>query len=381
MSIESILLWAPAILWLTATSMVLIRNLRDFRRLPRSVAASTTRVSVCVPARNEEAGIGPCVASLLDQTHPDLQILVLDDGSTDGTRAVLDGFESPRLTVIDGTPKPDGWLGKHWACAQLAARSDGAILLFADADTWFSLHAVADLAAHMDAHPEDGLVTAWPVQRLATWSERLVIPLVYHALLTLLPAVYVTRDPRWMPAAFRPLFRPLFAAACGQFMAFRRDTYETVGGHAAVKDAVVDDVELAKAVKRSGGHVRMAHGAGTVGCRMYRGHREVFNGFRKNFLAGFGGNLPLFLASAVLHGWVYLAPVAGFAAGLLPAWLFALIVAVPVAQRLVLARWFGWPMADSLTHILGVAWFQVLGFRVVADRLLRRKIEWKGRPV
>lgn len=381
MSIESILILGPALVWLSFTSLTLLRNVRHFRNLPAAAAPSQTRVSVCVPARNEEAGIGACVGSLIDQTHPHLQILVLDDGSTDGTRAILDAFDTPRLRVIPGAPKPDGWLGKHWACAQLAEQADGDILLFADADTWFTSHAVADLAAHMDAHPADDLVTAWPVQRLGSWSERLIVPLVYHTLLTVLPAVYVSRDPRWMPKALRPLFRPLFAAACGQFMAFRRGTYRAIGGHAAVKEAVVDDVELAKAVKRAGGRVRMVHGGGTVGCRMYRSHGEVFNGFRKNFLAGFGGNLPLFLAAAVLHLWVYIVPVAGFFAGRISPIAFALVVAVPVAQRLVLARWFGWPKADAFTHIFGVVWFQWLGLRVLADRLTRRKIEWKGRPV
>jgi len=381
LSFDPILLTGPAFLWLLATSAILLRNIHLFRQLPRHASASTTRVSVCVPARNEEAGIGACVASLLDQTHGNLQILVLDDASTDDTRAILDRMRSPRLRVIEGSPKPDGWLGKHWACSQMAAQADGDILLFADADTWFSSEAVANLAAHMDAHPDDGLLTAWPVQRLASWSERLIVPMVYHALLTLLPAAYVSRDPRWMPRSLRPLLRPLFAAACGQFMAFRRDTYEAVGGHASVRHAIVDDVELAKAVRRVGGRIRMVHGAGTVGCRMYRSHGEVFNGFRKNFLAGFGGNIPLFTAAALVHAWVYVAPLAGFLAGAVPAPVFAVLFAVPIAQRMLLARWFGWPMADSFTHVAGVIWFQILGARVLLDRLMRRKIEWKGRPV
>jgi len=381
MGLDLILLTGPPFLWLMATSLVLLRNVRQFRRLPRHATPSSTRVSVCIPARNEEAGIGACVASLLDQTHRQLEILVLDDASSDGTRAILQGMPSPRLRVIDGAPKPDGWLGKHWACAQLAAQADGELLLFADADTWFSADAVANLAAHMDAHPEDGLLTAWPVQQLGSWSERLIVPMVYHALLSLLPTAYVSRDPRWMPRPLRPLFRPLFAAACGQFMAFRRETYDAVGGHAAVKQAIVDDVELAKAVRRVGGRVRMVHGAGTVGCRMYRKHGEVFNGFRKNFLAGFGGNIPLFIAAALIHAWVHFVPLAGFLSGSVPASVFAVLFAIPIAQRVLMARWFGWPVADSMTHVAGVLWFQILGLRVLLDRLMRRKIEWKGRPV
>jgi chlorobactene glucosyltransferase len=381
MGLDLLLLTGPPFLWLMTTSLVLLRNVRQFRRLPRHATPSSTRVSVCIPARNEEAGIGACVASLLDQTHGQLEILVLDDASSDGTRAILQGMPSPRLRVIDGAPKPDDWLGKHWACAQLAAQADGELLLFADADTWFSAEAVANLAAHMDAHPEDGLLTAWPVQQLGSWSERLIVPMVYHALLTLLPVSYVSRDPRWMPRPLRPLFRPLFAAACGQFMAFRRETYDAVGGHAAVKGAIVDDVELAKAVRRVGGRVRMVHGAGTVGCRMYRDHREVYNGFRKNFLAGFGGNIPLFATAALMHVWVHFVPLAGFVSGSVPASVFAVLFAIPVAQRAVIARWFGWPLADSVSHLAGVLWFQMLGVRVLLDRLIRRKIEWKGRPV
>lgn len=380
MSDIGILLATTAGLWLVLTCIVLGRNLLEFKSLPKVHATSPLRISVCVPARNEEAGIGRCVASILNQPHNLHEVLVLDDGSTDGTADILGGFESPRLRVMRGIPKPDGWLGKPWACRQLSDAATGDILLFLDADTWLDPDSLAKLAGEMD-RTRAGLLTVWPMQQLGSWSERLVVPMVYHALLTLLPVRYVDNDPRWMPAGLRPTFRPLFAAACGQFMAFRRETYDRIGGHDAVRSAVVDDVEMAKAVKRAGGRVVMAHGLGTVSCRMYRSHREVFNGFRKNFLAGFGNNIPFFLLSAGLHIWVYLLPIAAMAVGWIPVGTGTALVMVPIVQRLLIAWWFQWPRLDSLLHPIGVAWFQALALRVLADRLSGRKILWKGRPV
>ncbi len=366
-----------ALIWHGFTSFVFAWNLRVFRALPAETPTSTPKISVLVPARNEELSIGICVASLLDQDYPDYEVLVLDDQSTDATAERLAAFTSPRLTVIQGIDKPEGWLGKPHACHRLSMRAKGDILLFVDADTWFSRDALSRLARSFETREAD-MVTVWPMQRLGGFWERMVVPMVYFSLMTLLPAYYVTDDPQWMPAALRPKLRPLFAAACGQFIAIRRAAYVAIGGHESVKSDIVEDVALAKAVKSIGGRVLMAHGSHTVGCRMYRSPSELWNGFRKNFFAGFGYSVPFFTAAAVIHMVAYLVPFAFLTS--YPRLALASI-AIPIVQRLILARWYGWKRRDAVFHALGVLWFQALGIRVLADRIFRTKLQWKGRSV
>jgi chlorobactene glucosyltransferase len=366
-----------ALIWHVFTSLVIAWNLKVFRPLPSGKPNSTPKISVLIPARNEELSIGTCVSSMLDQDYANYEVIVLDDQSTDATAERLAAFASPRLTVIHGIDKPDDWLGKPHACHRLSLQATGDILLFVDADTWFSRESLSRLARSFELNPAD-MVTVWPMQRLGSFWERVVVPMVYFSLLTLLPSRYVSDDPRWMPAALRARFRPLFAAACGQFIAIRRATYEAIGGHVTVKSDIVEDVALAKAVKAVGGRVVMAHGSHTVGCRMYRSHSELWNGFRKNFFAGFGYNVPFFTAAAVLHLIAYLVPFAYLTA--YPR-LALLVILIPVLQRMILARWYGWNLGFAFSHALGVMWFQVLGIRVLADRIFRTKMQWKGRPV
>lgn len=366
-----------ALIWHGFTSVIFAWNLRIFRSLPAEAPTSTPKISVLVPARNEELSIGTCVASLLDQDYPNYELLVLDDQSTDATAERLAAFASPRLTVLQGIDKPAEWLGKPHACHRLSMQATGDILLFVDADTWFSRDALSRLVRGFETNNAQ-MITVWPMQRLGSFGERVVVPMVYFSLLTLLPTRYVSDDPKWMPEMIRARVRPLFAAACGQFIAIRRATYDSIGGHAAVKAHIVEDVALAKAVKAVGGRVVMAHGSHTVGCRMYRSHSELWNGFRKNFFAGFGYNVPFFIAAAAIHLVAYLLPF-----GFLFSYprLASLLIAIPVIQRLILSRWYRWDLRFAFTHALGVMWFQALGIRVLADRMFRTKLQWKGRSV
>lgn len=366
----------PSLIWLGYTTLILLLNLKDVKPVRRSLAGSTKRVSVLIPARNEEICIGTCVASLLDQSYENVEVIVLDDQSTDRTASILASFDSSKLKVIHGSTKPADWLGKPWACHQLSQAATGDILIFADADTWFARDAIASVADSFDDHTD--MITIWPIQKLVTFWERIVIPMVYFSLFTLLPSRYVSDDPKWMPRVLRPRFRPLFAAACGQFLAFTRSSYDRIGGHTSVKQDIVEDVQLAKAVKASGGTVRMHHGHHSVGCRMYRSHSEIWNGFRKNFLAGFEYNIPFFLLAAILHLWVYVIPFF-----LLPwAPIAALVcISIPILQRIILAQWYGMRWVDAFSHVIGVMWFQALGVRVLIDRTKGTKISWKGRAV
>jgi len=301
-------------------------NALTIPRLERHSPRSFLRVSLLVPARDESAHISTCVRRLLAQDYPDFELLVLDDASTDGTaelaRAAGSGDE--RLQVLDGLPLPAGWLGKSWACQQLAERARGDLLIFTDADVSWSPGALRAVVGGTQALHAD-VISVWPTQISSTWSERLVVPLIMLAVLGYLPELLV-RLTTWSP----------FAAANGQCLAFSRNAYEKIGGHAAVRQQVVEDVALARLARQRGLRQVSALGGELLSCRMYQGWTEVRRGFAKNILAGHGGRPALLLISAVFHWWIFIGPWVWMVTG----WLFPGLL--------------GWPVVPLLLIFLGV---------------------------
>ncbi|MBE7468388.1 MAG: glycosyltransferase [Anaerolineales bacterium] len=284
---------------LIGMALVAILNTLTFPRL-KSVrfAASPPSLSILIPARNEAAVIGQTVRSLLNQDYPHFELLLLDDNSTDHTAAVAHAAAQgdSRLRVIIGSPLPGGWLGKNWACHQLAQAASGEWLIFTDADVRWSPGALAALAAEMNRTQAD-LLTVWPTQHTVTWGERLVVPLMALVIWGYLPVLLVHHLP-WSS----------LAAANGQCLAFRRRAYQAIGGHAALRDNILEDVAFARRIKAAGLRLRMADGAGLIACRMYRDWPSVRDGFAKNILAGYGGSV-FFLALATAFHWlVFLFP-------------------------------------------------------------------------
>lgn len=379
--------------YLILTSGILYLNRRDFKPLaptPRHYFDhQAPEVSICIPARNETNSIERCIRSAVDQHYPNHHVYVLDDESTDGTTEILNKLEDhfpAKLSVISGNPKPEDWLGKSWACHQLSQQAKGEILIFIDADTWLQPETTAKVVRTMGRDVVD-FITLWPEQKLRTFWEKTVIPLVYFSMLTLLPSRYVYRAPRWIPSFLTKRIEPLFAAACGQFMAFKRKAYTKIGGHASVKDQVVEDVALARQIKKAGFSMKMYHGEKSVGCRMYSSHSALWNGFRKNFFAGFGNNLFVFIGMGLLHIITFLLPFAAlpfllvFNVGSLPTLLCLAAVALILIQRFIISRWFRWQWSYVLSHPVGILWFQMLGVQSLLDYFNNENAQWKGRSV
>jgi chlorobactene glucosyltransferase len=284
---------------LCGIAFVLLLNYLTFPRLRPSIMATMGgKVSILIPARNEAGVIGKTISLLLQQTYTDFEILILDDQSTDGTadiiRAAAAGDQCVR--VLPGKPLPPDWSGKNWACQQLGEAATGDFLIFTDADVQWQPGALAALLAYQHQSQAD-LLTVWPTQQTITLAERLVVPLMGMVILGYLPILAVHHIP-W----------PIFAAANGQCLLFRRDAYRRLGGHSSVRKAIVEDVVLARHIKGQGLRLRMTDGAGLIGCRMYTDWSSVQAGFAKNILAGHG-NSPLFLAfSTVVHWSLFLIP-------------------------------------------------------------------------
>jgi chlorobactene glucosyltransferase len=309
-----VLVWISALCALIVISVICVVNTLTFPRLRRAMPAQAPQVSVLIPARNEADVIGETVTRLLRQNYPYYEVVVLDDASNDGTadRAYAAAEGDPRLRVMTGEPLPAGWVGKHWACHQIAEQARGDILIFTDADVCWQPEALPALIDSMH-HTRAATFTVWPTQQTYTWGERLVVPMMMFAIMSYLPEICV----RYIPW-------PAFAAANGQCLAFRREAYRQIGGHAAVRSNIVEDVGLAWATKRQGLRLVMAEGNYLISGRMYHSWPQVRDGFAKNILAGHGGHPLFLLLSAAFHWslfmlpWVWLS--LGWAVYLGPGW-------------------------------------------------------------
>jgi hypothetical protein len=298
------------------------------------------------------------VATLREQGD----VLVLDDGSSDDT-ATLAAAAGAR--VLAGAPLPSGWLGKPWACAQLAAATDADVLVFVDADVRLAPGAVAAAVALLG---ETGLdvVCPFPRQLAGTVPERLVQPLLQWSWLTTLPLRLAERSPR-----------PSLTAACGQFVVVRRGALERAGGFAAVRAAVLDDIALVRAVKASGGRGGVVDGTSLATCRMYGGWAELRDGYSKSLSSAFGTGPR---AGAVLGG-LLLAYVLPPLAALRGSRVGALGYAAGVASRVIAARRTGGQVVpDVLAHPASIAALGWLTARSYRERR-RGRLHWKGRAL
>jgi chlorobactene glucosyltransferase len=242
---------------------------------PSPTPSEPPLVSLIVPARNEEANIRCCVESLLAQTYPCFEVIVVDDRSSDATPAILAGLarQDSRLTVLPGSELPHGWAGKPHALLQAAGVAQGEWLVFIDADTWLEPDALtATLARALQTGAD--LFTTLHTQVMATFWEKTVLPLV-------LLGISVGFPPRRVNDPHRPQ-----AIANGQYLMIRRSVYEAVGGHAAVRSAIVEDKELALVVKKRGFKLLVADGRDFVSTRMYTSLAEMWEGWTKNIFLG-----------------------------------------------------------------------------------------------
>ncbi|MER7271755.1 glycosyltransferase family A protein [Micromonospora carbonacea] len=371
-----VLLLLAAVAALTAHTWV--NATRWLRRPSGGPVEVAEAVAVLLPLRDEADRVTPCLESLLAQRGvPRLRIVVLDDGSTDGTadvvRAVAGGDD--RVTLLTGVAPPPGWLGKPHACHQLATRADPAatVLAFVDADVVLAPYAVAAAVAELRA-ARVTLLSPYPQIVTRTPADRLVQPLLQWLWLTFLPLRAMERSPR-----------PSLAAAGGQFLVVDRAGYAAAGGHAAVADRVLEDIELARAVKRSGDRIALADGSRLATCRMYDDWPQLRDGYTKSLWASFGHPTA---AAAVLAALLLLytaPPLVALAALVAGAPAVAAVAALAwllgVAGRAVSARATGgrwWP--DALGHPVSVV---VLGWLTARSYHLRkrRRLSWRGRPV
>jgi glycosyltransferase involved in cell wall biosynthesis len=335
-------------------------------------------ISVLIPARNEEHSIGVAIASVLASRGVDIELIVLDDDSTDGTgalvRAAAEGDSRVRLEAAP--PLPAGWNGKQHACWVLAGLATRDVFCFLDADVRVGPEAlylmVSELNHVQGEDAETALVSGFPRQETETFLEWLLLPLIHFVLLGFLP----------LPAE-RWTARSGFAAGCGQFMMVRREAYLASGGHAAIRTTMHDGLLLPQLLRRNGFRTRVYDLSRDAVCRMYRSGSEVWHGLAKNATEGMAspGRIPVFslllifgqVLPAVVAVWAWIQQdTAAFTVSMLA-------LELGYAIRLVSAWRYRQSWRGAALHPLGILVLLALQWYALMGKLTHRQATWKQR--
>jgi chlorobactene glucosyltransferase len=378
-SFVPLLLAAP---WVLAPIVAIVRARRS-RALDKERAEpphDAPLVSIVIPARNEARNIAPCVESALASSYPRLEIVVVDDHSTDDTGAIAGTIATrdPRVRVVVPPPLPDDWFGKQWACAAGASSTRGSIIGFLDADTRQAPDLVGRVVNAMTTRGAD-LLSVAGTQELGSFWERLVQPQVFAILLQRYGSTEHVNRSRFASHKI----------ANGQCLWVRRDAYDAVGGHAAVRQKVAEDLAMAQHWFRAGRTVSLVLGLDQLSTRMYTSLRELVEGWGKNVFAGGRDAMPLgvlgraiFPLLLVTPSLFQLVPPVVLALGLAGVVGTAALTWAAIATGANLVWWvlvYAWLRVSptyALLHPLGAA---VLLHIVVRATVRGRRVRWKER--
>lgn len=341
---------------------------------PRRAPAAGTCVSILIPARDEAATIEAAVTAALASRGVAVEVVVLDDQSSDGTPVLVERLAAAdsRLRLLSAPPLPEGWAGKQHACARLAGEARYPLLLFVDADIRLAPDAAALLAGALLRRSDLGLISAFPRQRTGGWAEHLVVPWIHVLLLGYLPIAFM-RISRWPP----------FGAGCGQVMLARSAAYRICGGHAATPGSRHDGLSLPRTFRRAGWMTDIVDGHDLAEGRMYDSPLAVWRGFGKS--AGEGLATPVGLpvwTLLILGGHVapWLLAAGGLLAGSVDlAKLGGLGVASGLALRTLLALRFAQHPFGALLHPAGALFLLALNWAALLARWRGRPSRWRGR--
>lgn len=332
-------------------------------------------VSTIVPARNEERNIDRCASGIVAQDYGNLEFVFVDDASEDKTPNILARYavQDDRVKIVHTGGKPGNWNGKQWACQSGADQAAGEWLCFMDADTYAEPELISRTLAFALAHNID-MLSLQPWYELRGLWERVVLPTGLSQLLIVFP-------PHWVNNPNRKL-----SMANGQFILIRRDVYDAIGGHASVKDCMMDDFPLAERIKGAGYRLYIADGSSVMRVRLYTNLREIWAGSIKAAVEITGGWLISTLSFFAL-----------FLFNVLPA--FLLVWAILTGNQEAT-----WVMSAAVSiQLLFHAFVRMAGFRVppwssvaypfggmimtviLLDGMIRLasggEIKWKGRDL
>jgi len=346
--------------------LVSLVNLLSRNHLPGASISNFPLVSVLIPARNEEKNISNILSDLITISYKHLEIIVYDDESTDSTGEIVKKFETQnrQIRLLPGTPLPVGYTGKNYACHQLAGHASGAYYLFLDADVSLK-GAVIEESLSWLIKKDLTLLSIFPVQDMISTGEKISVPLMNWILLSLLPLPLIRNSKR-----------SSLAAANGQFMLFPSERYRKYQFHHRFRNHKVEDVAIARFLKKKGEKVDTLLGKEDLRCRMYDSLGSAIDGFSKNFFLFFGNSIAITILYACL---ISLSPVFIFI--FLPAGAWISYILLILLMRINISLASRQALFQNIFYLLPQqVVFLVIIVKAIHHRMIH-KLTWKGRNV
>jgi len=343
--------------WLCAIALIItVANVINMRVVGIKSATSVGEtVDVLIPMRNEEENVEGCLKSVLNSELLDVsKVFVLDDGSSDSTAELIGQFKVDKLS---GTQPPTGWLGKVWACHNLAQVGSGKYLVFVDADVRLHPYAIASSITKMNKFGWD-FISPYPRQISGSFLEKLIQPLLQWSWLASVPLRIAEKFPNRS-----------MTIANGQFFIVKRSAYNASGGHAAIPDEVLDDLELARLLISKGFKGGVADGSAVASCRMYKSNSQLIDGYTKSLWKAFGGQFGTLLAIFLLY-FTGISPYLGIGAPATFIFLSRVLAAIKTRSN----------PAYAFLHPISIL---ILLYLIVLSsiRKSRGTLQWRGRAI
>jgi glycosyltransferase involved in cell wall biosynthesis len=349
---------AASIFFISLVNFISIRS-------PRNWSEINERISVILPLRNESENIIGLLETLRNQIHlSDVEFLLLDDNSEDDTLTLLEQHSTglSNFTILSGSPLPQGWIGKTWALQQLLQASSGQVIVSVDADVRLQPEAISRAVTLLKSSQLD-FISPYPAQLAYTWSEKLIQPLLQWS---------------WMSTVILRIAErsssSSMVVANGQFFVVRKTAIEQVNGYEAVRNRVLDDVFLARALVKNGSHGCVANGAAIASTRMYSSWKEIRAGYGKSLHVAFGSAL----GSVVAAIFIFLTGIAPLIAGITGSSVGWYAFGAVTLTRAMSAIKVGKNGLDGFLHPISAA---LLIYLIVYSWMMRGKLQWKGRTL
>ncbi len=356
-------------------NLYLFKNIQNYKEHD-VVLSDNPLVSILIPARNEEKNISRCLKTLLNQSYKNTEIIVLDDNSSDRTCEIVKEFEKKdsRIRLVSGKPLPQGWLGKNFACFQLSQYAKGDYLIFTDADTYHFPSSVKSSLSGLVINKLDA-ICPFPRQIMGSLSEKMAIPFINFAILLFMPL-----------ALIRKSRNSLFSTGVGQYFVFKREAYFGMGGHAAVKGKILEDVHISKKIKDAGYNYMIFDGSSALTCRMYKNFHEVWKGYTRIMFSAFDYSFTTMLLVMVLVSIFLLMPFVFLPLGILiynwPADIMTLIilqVSIISAIRISISIRFKENPLNVFIHPLAMIFIVLVSINSFLHHRFGEGVSWKGR--
>ncbi len=334
--------------------------------LPDCTTTTRPLVSVLIPARDEEKNIGNLLGDLIKQDYSEIEVIVFNDQSSDRTSEIVMQYaiQDRRISLIHSAGLPEGWLGKNWACHSLAKVASGEYFFFLDADVRIGNDLISNSIAYSKRN-KLALISIFPKQIIKSIGEKVTVPIMNYILLSLLPLVLVRKSGL-----------SSLAAANGQFMFFNSSVYKSFHPHEIMKNNKVEDIEIARYLKRNNQKIACLVGDNRIQCRMYNNLNEAVNGFSKNVAAFFGN-------SVILASLFWVITTFGFIIILviLPVHFFIFFLFAYILTRVIVSLISEQNIIDNLIFLIP----QQISFGIIIlSAFINKKIkkfQWKGRDI